>query len=78
MVRTPHIAPDVTSELMKLTQFHKGDCFLLHFSFMKLQQLDHGAFQYLTKGTLLSADFGQFSSVCAVHVVWQRIIRFEP
>ena len=65
MVRTPDIAPHVTSDLMKRTQFHRG--FLRHlFFFIKLQQLDHGAFDYLTKGTLRSAEFAQFSSVCAV------------
>ena len=41
LVRTPH-TPHVTADLMKLTQFHKGDsifntpaqqCFLLHFFF---------------------------------------------
>jgi hypothetical protein len=40
---------------------------LRHFFFIKLQQLDRGVFDYLTKGTLRSADFAQFSSVCAVH-----------
>ena len=42
------------------------------FFFIKLQQLDHGAFDYLTKGTLRSADFAQFSSVCALHSAHER------
>ena len=37
------------------------------FSFIKLQQLDHGVFEYLTKGALRSAVFVQFSSACTVH-----------
>ena len=85
MVCTPDIAPHVISDLMKRTQFHRG--FLRHFFFIKLQQLDHGVFDYLTKGTLRSADFAPFSSVCArctahtahmsAHFI-ELIIRFEP
>ena len=52
--------PHVTSDVMKLTQFHKGDSIfntqLFKHSnvfrstfFIKLQQLDYGAFQYFTK-----------------------------
>ena len=74
----PHIAPQVTSELMKLTQFHKGDsifkaallkhsrvfcCTFIYF----LSNCSSLTFQYLTQGTLRSADFGQFSSVCTAH-----------
>ena len=70
--------PQVTSELMKLTQFHKGDsifkaallkhspvfcCTFIYF----LSNCSSLTFQYLTKGTLRSADFGQFSSVCTAH-----------
>ena len=55
---SPNIAPHVTSDLMKLTQFHKGNSIfnrqlLKHSSvfcstyFYQTSQLDHGAFQYL-------------------------------
>ena len=67
LVRTPHVTPDLMKPTVSQRTFHfqytAAPPFYLFIYFLN-QTTAAWVFEYLTKGTLPSADSAQFSSVC--------------